>query len=136
MFQPKSWLWSSETPGAKRTRIRASAAHSEWNHVGLALVAMEEGYFSDEGFTDVELIAFEEDAGELLDREDLQIDLLAQGVVDIAIDPRASLVLEAKNQKKPICIVAARRKNHAFVLVGQKGLKTVQDLKDKTIRAE
>jgi ABC-type nitrate/sulfonate/bicarbonate transport system substrate-binding protein len=113
-----------------------SAAHSEWNHVGIALVAMEEGYLADEGLTDVELIAFEESAGELLDREQAQIELLADGVVDIAIVPRASLVIEAKNQKKPISIVAARRKNHAFVLVGQKGLRTVQDLNGKTLRAE
>jgi ABC-type nitrate/sulfonate/bicarbonate transport system substrate-binding protein len=97
---------------------------------------MEEGYFADEGLTDVELIAFEESSGELLDREAVQIDLLAEGIVDIAIDPRASLVLEARNQKRPICIVAARRKNHAFVLMGQKGLKAVQDLKGKTIQAE
>jgi len=136
MLQPRSWLWSSGTVPAKRSRVRASAAHSEWNHVGIALVAMEEGYFADEGLTDIELIAFEESSGELLDREAVQIDLLAEGIVDIAIDPRASLVLEAKNEKRPICIVAARRKTHAFVLMGQKGLKTVQDLNGKTIQTE
>jgi ABC-type nitrate/sulfonate/bicarbonate transport system substrate-binding protein len=97
---------------------------------------MEEGFFAEEGLGDVELIAFEETAGELLDREAVQIDLLARGVVDIAIDPRASLVLEAAHEKKPVCIVAARRKNHAFVLMGQKGLRTVHDLNGKTLQAE
>jgi ABC-type nitrate/sulfonate/bicarbonate transport system substrate-binding protein len=136
MLQPKAWLSTSGPAAPGAVRLRLSAAHSEWNHVGIALVAMKEGFFADEGLTDVELIAFEETAGELLDREAVQLDLLARGLVDIAIDPRASLVLEATHEKKSICIVAARRKNHAFVLMGREGLRTAHDLRGKTIRAE
>ena len=110
-----------------------SAAHNEWNHVGIALLAMEEGYFAEEGLTDVELITFDEESSELLDREAVQADLLAEGAVDIGIDPRTTFILEANNQKKPVCIVAARRKNHAFVLIGQKGLQSVQDLRGKSV---
>jgi ABC-type nitrate/sulfonate/bicarbonate transport system substrate-binding protein len=113
-----------------------SAAHNEWNHVGIALAAMEEGFFADEGLADVELITFEESAGELLEREAAQVDLLARGIVDIAIDPRTTFVLEARDSKNPVCIVAARRKNHAFVLMGEKGIKTVHELRGKTIRME
>jgi len=96
---------------------------------------MAEGYFADAGLTDVELIAFEEESGELLDREDVQLDLLAGGAVDIAIDPRASLVLEAAHAKKPIAIVAARRKNHAFVMMGR-GVKKISELRGMTIQGE
>ena len=135
ILQPKVWLYSSQrTPGTRRLRV--SAAHNEWNHVGIALVAMEEGYFADEGLTDVELITSEDSSGELLDREALQVDLLADGVVDVSIDPRTTFILEARDKKKPVCIVAARRKNHAFVLVGRKGLKTIQDLRGKTVQME
>lgn len=110
-----------------------SAAHNEWNHVGIALVAMEEGFFAREGLTDVELISFDEGSKELLDREAAQVDLLAEGMVDIAIDPRTTFVLEARAEKRPVCIVAARRKNHAFALVGEKGLKTLEDLRGRVI---
>lgn len=131
ILKPKVWL--SVSKGTRGRRLRLSAAHNEWNHVGIALLAMEEGFFAAEGLTDVELITFDEESSELLDREAGQADLLAEGVVDIGIDPRTTFILEAKNQKKPVCIVAARRKNHAFVLIGQKGLQSVQDLRGKSV---
>jgi ABC-type nitrate/sulfonate/bicarbonate transport system substrate-binding protein len=37
-------------------------------------------------------------------------------------------VLEAKDKNQPVAIVAARRKNHAFIAMGEKGLKTIRDL--------
>jgi len=133
VLQPKVWLSCSGSGKGAGRRLRLSAAHNEWNHVGIALAAMEEGFFADEGLADVELITFDEAASELLDREALQVDLLARGVVDVAIDPRTTFVLEARDQGRAVCIVAARRKNHAFVLVGQKGLKSIQDLRGMTV---
>lgn len=133
ILQPKSWLSSSSARGSRRRRLRLGAAHNEWNHVGIALLAMEAGFFAEEGLTDVELITFDEESSELLDREAGQADLLAEGVVDIGIDPRTTFILEAKNQQKPVCIVAARRKNHAFILIGQKGLQSIQDLRGKSV---
>jgi len=131
--QPKVWLSLTQGTKGPRKRLRLSAAHNEWNHVAVALVAMEEGYFSDEGITDVELISFDESKEALIDRELHQVNLLAEGVVDVAIDPRATFVLEAKDKNRPVCIVAARRKTHAFILVGQKDLKSIQDLRGKTV---
>jgi ABC-type nitrate/sulfonate/bicarbonate transport system substrate-binding protein len=96
---------------------------------------MEEEFFADEGLTDMELITFDETESELLDREATQVALLAEGIVDIGIDPRTTFVLEARDKGAPVCIVAARRKNHAFVLVGQKGLKTIHDLRGRTVEA-
>lgn len=131
LLRPRSWLSSTGT--RRGTRLRVSAAHDEWNHVGIALAAMEEGFFAEEGLTDLEVIAFpEEDTAELLDREVVQVDLLAKGIVDIAIDPRTTFVLEARDRGQPTCIVAARRKNHAFVVVGQKDIDGLEDLRGKT----
>ena len=127
----RSWL--SGRGGTSGRRLRLSAAHDEWNHVGIALAAIDLGYFADEGLDDVELITFPEDTGELLDREAMQVNLIAEGTVDIGIDPRTTFVLEAKDQKRPVCIVAARRKNHAFVLFGQKGLKSIEELRGATL---
>jgi hypothetical protein len=50
MLQPKTWL-STSNPKSNAARLRLSAAHSEWNHVGSALAAMEEGFFADEGLS-------------------------------------------------------------------------------------
>jgi len=131
--QPRSWISTSSGGRGSTRRVRASAAHNEWNHIGIALAAMEEGFFAREGLTDVEIISFPEEQGELLDREAMQVDLLARGVVDIGIDPRTTFVLEANAEGKPVAIVAARRKNHAFVFVGQKGIQTLEDLRGKTL---
>jgi len=131
--QPRSWISTSRGGQGSKRRVRASAAHNEWNHIGIGLVAMEEGYFAREGLTDVEIISFPEEQGELLDREAMQVELLARGVVDIGIDPRTTFVLEANAEGKPVAIVAARRKNHAFVLVGQKEIRTLEDLRGKTL---
>jgi ABC-type nitrate/sulfonate/bicarbonate transport system substrate-binding protein len=94
---------------------------------------MEKGYFFDEGITDVELISFDASQDELMDREELQVELLARGAVDLAVDPRTSFVLEARDKKRAVSIVAARRKSHAFILLGQKGLKSIEDLRGRTV---
>ena len=133
IIQPKVWLSSSTGIPSRERRLRLSAAHNEWNHVGIALVAMEEGFFAGEGLTDLELVTFDGTSDELLDREAVQVDLLAEGVVDIGIDPRTTFVLQAKNEKRPVRIVAARRKNHAFVLIGEKGLKNIGELRGRTV---
>jgi ABC-type nitrate/sulfonate/bicarbonate transport system substrate-binding protein len=110
-----------------------SAAHDEWNHVGFALAAMEKGFLAEEGFNDVELITFPGAGGELLQREALQVEMLASGRVDIGIDPRTTFLLEACDQGRPISIVAARRRDHTFVLIGQKGMSSLDDLRGKTV---
>ena len=132
-LQPRVWVSYSNGSQGPRRRLRLSAAHNEWNHVGIALAAMEEGFFADVGLADVELMTFDESGSELLDREAAQVDLLAEGVVDIGIDPRTAFVLEARDQRRPVSIVAARRKTHAFILVGHKGLKSVEDLRGKSL---
>ena len=84
LVQPKSWI--SPPSKSAGTRLRVSAAHAEWNHVGICLLAMEEGFFRDEGITDIEVVSFWEETGKLADRERVQVDLLASGAVDIGID--------------------------------------------------
>jgi ABC-type nitrate/sulfonate/bicarbonate transport system substrate-binding protein len=115
-------------------RLRVSAAHNEWNHIGIAIAALEEGFFAAEGFGDIELMTFDDSGEEGTDREVLQMDLLSAGAVDIAIDPMTRLVLESKDKNDPVCIVAARRKNHASVLMGEKKLGSIHDLRGKEVK--
>jgi ABC-type nitrate/sulfonate/bicarbonate transport system substrate-binding protein len=133
LVQPRSWLSGQDANRASGPRLRLSAAHDEWNHVGIALAAIEQGFFAEEGLPDVELVTFPEDSGALLDREAFQVDLIARGVVDVGIDPRTTFLLEAKDEGKPVCIVAARRKNHAFVIIGQKDVASLEDLRGRTV---
>ncbi len=130
LVNARSWLSGQRGSGR---RLRLSAAHDEWNHVGIALAGMDQGFFADEGITDVELITFSGDSDALLDREATQVGLIADGAVDIGIDPRTTFLLEAKDQGRPASIVAARRKNHAFVLFGQKGLSSMEELRGLTL---
>lgn len=68
-----SWLQTASTSAriSPHPRLRISAAHDEWNHEVEALVALEKGYFREEGLEDVGLIAFADD-------EAAQIDALAR----------------------------------------------------------
>jgi ABC-type nitrate/sulfonate/bicarbonate transport system substrate-binding protein len=133
LIQPRVWLNVPPAGAPPAPRLRLSAAHNEWNHVGIALAAINEGFFAQEGLTDVELITFPEEQGELLDREAFQVAAIASGAVDIGIDPRTTFLLEAHDQGQPVCIVAARRKNHAFVLIGLKHVETLEDLRGQTL---
>ncbi|MPZ14896.1 MAG: hypothetical protein GEU73_10830 [Chloroflexi bacterium] len=131
LFQTRSWLQAIPDPDT--SRVRLSAAHDEWNHVCIALAALTEGFFAQEGLRNVELVTLPEDSGELLSREAMQVELLANGNADVGIDPRTTFVLEANSEGRPVCIVAARRKTHAFVLFGRPGMQTIDDLRGQRL---
>jgi len=105
--------------------IRISAAHHEWNHVVIPLVAMAKGYFAEEGLNEVELVT--------LGNEAWQIEALSEGSIDFGVDPQTRFVLASADQGTGITIIGARRKSHSFVLVGQADIKSVQDLKGKRV---
>jgi len=87
-----SWLQtpSGISRASSHPRLRISSAHDELNHDWEALVGMEKGYFREEGLEDVELIAFPDD-------ESAQIEALASGLVDVALDPQTRKVLAARD---------------------------------------
>ena len=126
-----TWLQvPSDPPKATiHLRLRISAAHDEWNHEVEALVAMEKGYFKEEGLEDVELIAFADD-------EAAQIDALSSGFVDVALDPQTRRVLAARDKGADVFIVACRRAKHNFVFFGQKWMKSIEDLRGQTLNVD
>ncbi len=89
-------------------------------------MGMEKGYFREEGLEDVELIAFPDD-------ESAQIEALASGLVDVALDPQTRRVLAKRDQRVQIYIVAARRGRHSFVIFGQKWMRSIEDLRGQTL---
>ena len=123
-----SWLQSASIPSraSSHARLRISSAHHEWNHDVQVLVAMDKGYFKEEGLEDVELIVFPDD-------EAAQLEALANGFLDVAIDPLIHRVLAAQDQGADIYIVGPRRKMHSFVIFGQKWMKSIEDLRGRTL---
>ncbi len=87
---------------------------------------MEKGYFREEGLEDVELIAFPDD-------ESAQIEALASGLVDVALDPQTRRILAKRDQGVQIYIVAARRGRYSFVIFGQKWMRSIEDLRGQTL---
>lgn len=127
----QSWLQRPSGPGkvSLHPRLRISAAHDEWNHEVEALVALEKGYFREEGLEDVELVAFADD-------EAAQVEALAGGFVDVAMDPQTRRVLAARDQGAEVYIVGCRRAKHNFIFFGQKWMKSLEDLRGQTLRLD
>ena len=121
----RSWLSVDGKHGSSERPFRISAAHDEWNHLAIPLVAMERGFFAEAGLTHVELIA----TGD----EEVQVKGLEQGWIDLGVDPLTSMVLAANAQGKTLFIGGARRKGHTFHLYGAKEIKQIEDLIGKRI---
>src|SRR4051812_20777989 len=119
LIQPRVWINASGRRDGSLPRLRLSAAHDEWNHVGIALAAIELGYLAEEGLDDVELITFPEDSGKLLGRGAYQAHLRAGGEGDFGIDPPTHFPRGGRHGGGPQNLTAARRKNHAFLVMGQ-----------------
>jgi len=121
----QAWLnWTNNVPRPNRSlhpRIRVSSAHDEWNHVVVPLIAFAKGFFADEGLGDVELVT--------LESENASIEALTHQQVDFALDPATAYVLKAIHSGSEIYIIGPRRATHAFHLFGQKGMRSVKDLK-------
>ena len=72
--------------------FRISAAHDEWNHLAIPLVAMERGFFAREGLRHAELVATGDESDQVLG--------MAAGWIDLAVDPLTSMVLAANAELK------------------------------------
>lgn len=128
----QAWLnWTRRDAGRKHEsvhpRIRISSAHHEWNHVVVPLIALAKGFFAEEGLEDVELVT--------LESEDASLEALTRRKVDFALDPATAYVLKAIHGGGDIYIIAPRRRTHAFHLFGQKGMRSVKELKGGRIHA-
>ncbi len=126
LVMAQSWISRSaggagKVGASRHPRVRIAAAHHEWNHMVVSLIALRKGFWSDEGLNDVEVITLESEAASL--------EGLSHGTMDFAVDPASPYVVKAIYEGSDIFIVAPRRGTHAFYLFGQKGMRTVKDLK-------
>lgn len=112
---------------SKHPRVRIGSAHHEWNHIVVPLIALWKGFWAEEGMYDVEIVTLESEASSL--------ENLGHGREDFAVDPATALLLKAIHEGNDIYIIAPRRATHSFYLFGQKGMKSVKDLKGGRINA-
>ncbi len=52
----RTWHSVDGDKGSRQKPFRISAAHDEWNHLAIPLVAMERGFFAQEGLSHVRCI--------------------------------------------------------------------------------
>jgi hypothetical protein len=121
----RSWLQEHSDPGIGGEVFRIAAAHDEWNHLIIPFVAMARGFFRRYGLPRVEIIA--------TGREEDQIGGLAEGWIDVGVDPLASLVLAANARGEPVYVGAARRQGYTFFLCGARGIEHIEDLRGKRV---
>ncbi len=129
LMKLNAWLSlpPAQIPGAARVRV---VCYDEWNHAVILLIALAKGFFA-EG-PQVELVTVEGHAGEA---DEIEIRGLAYGLWDVALDTLTMKMLAAREGGVPISIVGARRRTHAFVLIGRNEIKSIADLKGGKIIA-
>jgi ABC-type nitrate/sulfonate/bicarbonate transport system substrate-binding protein len=124
-----AWLSWPPPAAAGAARIRV-VCYNEWNHAVILLIALAKRLFPDS--LQVELVTVEGHAGE---NDEKEIAGLESGVWDVALDTLTSKVFAARDRGAPVVIVGARRKTHSFLLFGQKGMSSVEDLRGKKVIA-
>jgi hypothetical protein len=121
----RCWLRDNRFDGPVRDLFRISAAHDEWNHLLIPLLALDRGLFAREGLPAVEVIA--------TGSEDDQVAGLHEGWIDVAVDALASLTLAANARGQRVFIGAGRRQGYTFFLIGARGIERLEELRGKRL---
>jgi len=106
-------------------KVVLSAGHYHVNHRVPALVAVEQGFFAEEGLPEVEVIATGNDEKTLAG--------LAVNAIQFGLDPKPSAVVQASAAGQDVYIIGGWRNqsNHLFITDGD--IQNIHDLKGKRI---
>jgi ABC-type nitrate/sulfonate/bicarbonate transport system substrate-binding protein len=102
------------------------SGHDHLMHRVPAYVALQKGWFREEGIREVE-IGFTGD-------DDHTIQAMQEGKVDIGLDIKPNKVFTAVAKGVPILIIGGWRGMDPYIFFGAKGLKSVADLKGKRMQ--
>ncbi len=110
--------------------LRVSAGHRHFDHRAAPFVAIEQGWFAEEGLGAVEVGASGED--------DRTVEALLQGRIDIGLDISPAKVLQdhlsgEHRSGARLVIVGSMANGVGQVLVGVPGLRSVEDLRGRRI---
>jgi ABC-type nitrate/sulfonate/bicarbonate transport system substrate-binding protein len=107
-------------------QVRMYAGHDHLMHRVPAYVALQKGWFSEEGINEVE-IGFTGD-------DDHTVEAMRDGKADIGLDIKPNKVFAAVAKGAPIVIIAGWRAMDPYIFFGAKGLKSVEDLRGKKMQ--
>lgn len=108
-----------------KEKIILATGHAHAFHRASALAALERGYFRDEGLPDVEISATGDD--------DLTVESLKSGVIDVGLDPRPHSLLEENAKGEQLYIIAGMLNHLDYTLISTPEIKTIADLKGKKV---
>jgi NitT/TauT family transport system substrate-binding protein len=106
-------------------RVVISAGHFHLGHRLPAIVAKHKGWFQEEGLHDYEITFSGDDAQ--------TIEGMTKGTIDIALDVKPDKLLHAYAGGKRFFIIGAMRNTDPYFIVGSKDIKSMKDLRGKTI---
>lgn len=108
-----------------KEKIRLATGHAHAFHRASTLAAIENGYFRDEGLSEVELGA----TGEC----SLTVESLKSGDIDFGLDVRAGLILEENSKGENLYIIGGMLNHLDLTLIGAPDVKSITDLRGKKI---
>ncbi len=106
-------------------KIILETGHPHAYHRVSTLAAIENGYFREEGLTEIELRATGDD--------DLTVKRLLSEDIDFGLDPRPHSILEENAKGRKLYIIAGMLNYLDITLISHPDVKSIADLKGKKI---
>ena len=108
-----------------KDKLILATGHAHAFHRASALAATGKGYFRDEGLPEVEIRATGDD--------DLTVESLKTGAIDVGLDPRPHSLLEENAKGEPLYIIAGMLNYLDLTLIATPDVKSIAGLRGKKI---
>lgn len=100
--------------------------HSHFPHRTAPLIALDRGYFAEEGFGKVDVLVSGDD--------DTTMRALLAGDIHVGLDIAPIVALKARNEGHPVFIIGAMVNGLGFFLMAKPEIKTIKDLAGRRIQ--
>jgi ABC-type nitrate/sulfonate/bicarbonate transport system substrate-binding protein len=114
------------TPSHPTPPLRLAVGHRHFSHRAAPICARELGFFAEAGIGEIDIVVTGDDQ--------LTVQALAAGDVDIALDVAPLVVMEQKAAGKDLVILGAMVNGLGFVLIGNKGIDSLEALRGRRIQ--
>lgn len=108
-----------------KDKIILATGHAHAFHRASALAAIGNGYFREEGLPEVEIGATGDD--------DLTVESLKRGTIDVGLDPRPHSLLEENAKGERLYIIAGMLNHLDYTLISTRDIKSIADLKGRKV---
>jgi len=105
--------------------LRLAAGHTHYDHRLAPFLAIEKGWFAEEGLADVSVVATGED--------DHTVEGLLAGTIDIGLDISPAKIIEANAAGHDLCIIGSMQNGVRQVLTSLPDIQSVAELRGKRV---